>query len=138
MKTCRVCNVQKNETRFIKSEWRKIGNNRPRCKKCDREYHRKRNPSVRGFVYILINKAWPEWVKIGCTTNIENRLRGLNACSPYRDFKIFAFFQASDQYESELFVHEYLDELNVERKREWFKIDSKIAKALVENRMEQG
>ena len=29
-----------------------------------------------GEVYAIVNKAWPEWVKIGCATIAEDRLNG--------------------------------------------------------------
>ena len=38
--------------------------------------HQKINSVPQGEVYAITNKAWPEWVKIGCATIAEDRLNG--------------------------------------------------------------
>jgi len=39
-------------------------------------------------VYVIINKAWPEWVKIGRAIDAKDRLRSYQTGSPLRDYWI--------------------------------------------------
>ena len=41
-----------------------------------------------GYLYIIKNKAWPDWVKIGITENLDKRLNNYQTSSPFRDFEI--------------------------------------------------
>ena len=41
-----------------------------------------------GSVYVITNKAWPEWVKIGRAIDANDRLRSYQTGSPLRDYWI--------------------------------------------------
>ena len=41
-----------------------------------------------GYVYVITNKAWPEWVKIGRAIDANDRLRSYQTNSPLRDYWI--------------------------------------------------
>ena len=43
----------------------------------------------KGYIYIITNKAWPEYVKIGRTHNTKNRLKSYQTSSPFRDYEIY-------------------------------------------------
>jgi hypothetical protein len=41
-----------------------------------------------GYVYVITNKAWPDWVKIGRAIDANDRLRAYQTSSPLRDYQI--------------------------------------------------
>ena len=49
-----------------------------------------------GVIYILTNPSFPDYVKIGYATNIENRLKQLNRseCIPFA-FRVYATYDVS-------------------------------------------
>ena len=51
-----------------------------------------------GFVYILNNPAWPEWVKIGCAKNIFSRLHNFQTSSPFRDYIIAGYIEIQNRH----------------------------------------
>ena len=50
-----------------------------------------------GEVYIIVNTAWPEWVKVGKAVNSDDRLNGYQTSSPFRDYKVIAKLQVQQQ-----------------------------------------
>lgn len=49
-----------------------------------------------GFIYILTNPSFPQYVKIGYTKNLQERLKELNnsTCIPFA-FRIYAYYERS-------------------------------------------
>jgi len=94
------------------------------CLKCMREKHKKyyndrykANP-YKGFIYVVTNPAWNNWVKIGRAINIKERIKNYNVSSPYRDFKVDFFMQIGNPVLIErYFFEKYGTEYN-----EWFNI----------------
>ena len=41
-----------------------------------------------GYIYILCNKAWEGWHKIGRSKNVRSRLQNFNGSSPYKDYTV--------------------------------------------------
>lgn len=41
-----------------------------------------------GFLYVIINPAWPGYCKIGRTTNVLSRHRTYQTASPLRDYQL--------------------------------------------------
>lgn len=65
-----------------------------------------------GVIYILTNPSFPDYIKIGYATNIEQRLRQLNRSEtiPYA-FRVYAIYEVeSDLTDKEL--HKLIDSLN--------------------------
>lgn len=79
-----------------------------------------------GYVYILTNPSFREdWVKIGKTTNMEERLRTLYNTSLPLPFEVFATMRTSKYNEAEKLVHHYIERftnLRIEKKREFFNV----------------
>lgn len=48
----------------------------------------------KGYIYILTNPSFKEYVKIGYADNVENRLRQLNnsECTPFA-FRVYATYE---------------------------------------------
>ena len=75
-----------------------------------------------GFVYLLVNRAWPGQVKVGRTTSPEKRLSQYQTASPLRDFEFAACVWFPDHIAAE---REMLKRLNTSN--EWAAIDSFFA-----------
>ena len=67
-----------------------------------------------GYIYILTNPSFPDYVKIGYADDVENRVRQLNRseCTPYA-FRIYATYEVDSRLE-DLKLHAMIDKLNPE------------------------
>jgi hypothetical protein len=75
-----------------------------------------------GYVYVLTNKAWPAWVKIGMAMDASDRCRGYQTACPFRDFKVAGTILTDNRREAEMLAHELASALAEERRNEWFKM----------------
>ena len=79
-----------------------------------------------GYVYILTNPSFREdWIKIGKTTNMEERLRTLYNTSLPLPFEPYATMKTVKYNEAEKLVHHYIERftnLRIEKKREFFNV----------------
>ena len=89
---------------------------------------------VHGYVYIITNDAWPEWVKIGMADDAEKRLRGYQTCSPMRDYHLYEFYEVNDRRAAETAAHKILHE-QYKRRREWFRCSPQAADLLIRGTM---
>ena len=46
------------------------------------------NTTKAGYVYVITNAAWPEWVKVGMAIDADDRLNGYQTSSPFRDYEL--------------------------------------------------
>lgn len=65
-----------------------------------------------GYIYILTNPSFPDYVKIGYADDVENRVRQLNRseCTPYA-FRIYATYETNTRL-TDLRLHAMIDQLN--------------------------
>ena len=65
-----------------------------------------------GFIYILTNPSFPEYVKIGYADDVKIRLAQLNRseCIPFA-FRVYATYEVSSRL-SDKKIHEIIDKLN--------------------------
>lgn len=65
-----------------------------------------------GFIYILTNPSFPEYVKIGYADDVNQRLKQLNRseCIPFA-FRIYATYEVNSRL-SDKKIHEIIDRLN--------------------------
>ena len=98
----------------------------------------------KGVIYILTNPSFPDYIKIGYATNIENRLKQLNRSEtiPFA-FRVYALYEVeSDLTDKEL--HKLIDRLNPdlrtietfdgkERVKEFFAMSPEDGYALLES-----
>lgn len=65
-----------------------------------------------GYIYILTNPSFPDYVKLGFATNIDKRLRQLNRseCIPFA-FRVYATYETPTEL-SDLSLHKIIDKLN--------------------------
>ena len=85
--------------------------------------HSKIESTELGEVYIIVNDAWPEWVKVGKAVSSEDRLNGYQTSSPFRDYSVIATLTAEDRHVKEREMHKAFAHFADERRGEWFKID---------------
>lgn len=69
---------------------------------------------MKGYIYILTNPSFPEYVKIGYADNVKKRLEQLNRseCIPFA-FRIYATYEVDTRL-SDKKVHAIIDKLNPE------------------------
>ena len=86
----------------------------------------KLNSGSPGYVYILTNPSFKEdWVKIGMTQNMEERLRTLDTTALPLPFKKFATLKTVKYQIAEKHVHHYIEtftNLRIRDKREFFNV----------------
>ena len=95
----------------------------------------KQQSKKRGIVYILSNKAMPDYLKIGMVkddqlSKVRDRIRALQSGSPYPYHVEYAAY-ADDVTTAEKDVHDIHDGSRMKEKgggTEWFKIDLEPAK----------
>lgn len=84
-----------------------------------------------GYVYILTNPSFREdWVKIGKTKNMEDRLRTLDNTSVPLPFEVFATLKTEKYNEAEKLVHRYIERftnLRIRNNREFFNVQPEVA-----------
>ena len=86
-----------------------------------------------GEVYIIVNPAWKGWIKIGMAIDAEDRLKGYQTSSPLRDFKLKFKKYFDNRRIAEQQAHTLCAKKAIKRKGEWFKVDFKIAKDIINN-----
>ena len=97
----------------------------------------------KGVIYILTNPAFDEYVKIGYTSNLENRLKTLNNSSalPYA-FRVYAVYEVDSKL-TDKELHKLIDTLNPDlraiehfdgktRTKEFFAMSPKDAYTILE------
>jgi len=85
-----------------------------------------------GYVYIITNPCWSNWVKVGMAIDAEDRCKQYQTSSPFRDYKLCYSKFFDDRKEAEAKAHSLLKESAEERKGEWFKITQDKAQQIIE------
>ena len=88
--------------------------------------------SSEGQVYVIINNAWPEWVKIGMAVDAEDRCNGYQTSSPFRDYKVMYAVSTKDRRKAEAAAHKAAEKV-AERRGEWFKMSVAQAKECIQH-----
>lgn len=124
-KICNTCYIEKDIIEFNKRSGF--------CKDCYKiKYNNKyrsdkyRN-SKSGYIYIIINPAWKEYIKIGRSVNVELRLEQYQTNSPLRDYQIYYKTYTNDLYK----VEDYFNK-HIKGSYEWFEINKDEAIKLIE------
>ena len=92
--------------------------------------------STEGQVYIVTNPSFPEWVKVGMAVDAEDRLRGYQTSSPFRDYELFYSWSVHDRRAAETEAHSILKEWTAGKKNEWFKCSPAFARVMLDSTME--
>ena len=86
-----------------------------------------------GEVYLVINPAWPDWVKLGKAAIATDRLSGYQTGSPYRDYIILCSVYVDNRHETEKELLTTFKKHATEYKGEWFKMPHGEAIDLLES-----
>jgi len=84
-----------------------------------------------GYVYVITNPAWPEWVKIGMAIDADDRCNGYQTSSPFRDYKLEHTVMSNNRRKAEAEAHKAAAKIAVEQRGEWFKISIEQAKDIL-------
>ena len=87
--------------------------------------------SVSGEIYLIINPAWPDWVKVGKAAIATDRLGNYQTSSPMRDYALLTSISVDNMHEQERRFLQLFSSEGYERKGEWFKIDKEKAVELL-------
>lgn len=90
-----------------------------------------------GQVYIVVNKAWKGWVKIGSSIDAADRCNGYQTSSPFRDYKLKFKKDFENRRLAESKVHKICKNKAEDFNSEWFKISIKTAREIIENIKEE-
>ena len=91
-----------------------------------------------GYVYIISNRSWPHWVKIGMAIDAEDRLNSYQTSSPYRDYVLEHRVFSSDRRASEQEAHTKAAAICIGRANEWFELSVREAITILDNLNEHG
>ena len=86
-----------------------------------------------GYVYVITNKAWPEWVKIGMAIDAEDRCNGYQTSSPHRDYILEHSVHSNNRRKAEQQAHTRAAKLASETNGEWFKLTVEQAIEVLDN-----
>lgn len=90
-----------------------------------------------GYIYIISNPAHKGWVKIGVTEDIKTRLHVYQTGDPKRSYKVEHYIFHPDCYKAEKEIREMMKYFALSRKNEWFECDLGIAKARLDETLEE-
>lgn len=79
------------------------------------------NTTKSGYVYVITNAAWPEWVKVGMAIDADDRLNGYQTSSPFRDYELQYSVYCKDRRKLERKAHKAVEVIASDRNNEWFK-----------------
>ena len=91
------------------------------------------NNTAEGEVYIITNKAWKGWIKVGMAIDAKDRCKSYQTSSPLRDYELKYSQSFKDRRTAETTAHVLCDTVSKERQGEWFKMPVKKAVKLIEN-----
>ena len=76
-----------------------------------------------GYVYVMINPAFPGWVKVGSAVSMSDRENSYQTGDPFRQYKMYGGVFTEDRVQLERKCHEHCERSAQERRGEWFKIN---------------
>tara|TARA_R110000782_G_C14718184_1_gene403895 strand:+ start:67 stop:549 length:483 start_codon:yes stop_codon:yes gene_type:complete len=97
--------------------------------------------TAQGDVYVVRNRAWPTWYKIGRALDAEDRLKTYQTGAPQRDYELVHTEWFENCHTAEKEIHKMLEQHKSchERRNEWFKsYDSVIKEVMREYKETQG
>ena len=79
------------------------------------------NKTKDGYVYIITNPAWADWIKIGMAVDAEDRCKSFQTSSPHRDYSLEYWGYFSNRRKAEKKVHNKVAKIATGVSAEWFK-----------------
>lgn len=86
-----------------------------------------------GYIYGIVNEAFPNWVKIGKTIDFEKRLVAYQTYSPYQNYKELCKSRVSNRHIAEGVAHRRAADISqVDQSGEWFYLHDNDASRIIE------
>lgn len=138
MRECKDCGELKEQEAFSPSQWTIASHLFPLCKKCRQDRIKRKRPDKPGHIYVITNPAWPDWCKVGMTSqkDLSNRLAQYQTNSPFRDYELYFTAPIVDVFRVEENIHCKLKELGVACTSEWFHIEAVKASNIITEYLE--
>jgi hypothetical protein len=90
-----------------------------------------------GYLYIITNEAaFPGWVKVGTTENIDHRMSTYQTGDPFRQYKVEYILKHPKFKEAEKRIKEFMKPFALEIKNEWYRIDKKMAMSRLDEQLD--
>jgi len=138
-KCCKHCGEELSESNLVLGNLRK---NIYICRTCDtnrkksrdhrrlvktRQEVRRSEPEIKtGYVYVFSIPAYPDYVKIGMSIDVDKRKTGANTWTPFKDVVEHGKIYSEDKRKLESMVHDKLKDF-VAESQEWFKVTPEVA-----------
>jgi hypothetical protein len=90
-----------------------------------------------GYLYIIINETFPNWVKVGTTMDLTSRLHTYQTGDPHRRYKIVFSLQHPEFRQAEKKIKETMKHFALSIKGEWYEVDLGIAKSRLEEQLDE-
>jgi hypothetical protein len=90
-----------------------------------------------GYLYIITNEAFPGWVKVGTTADLNQRLHVYQTSDPFRRYKIVFSLQHPQFREAEKKIKQTMKHFALAIKGEWYEVDLGIAKSRLEEQLDE-
>ena len=84
------------------------------------------------IVYILTNQSFPDYIKIGKTSNLNQRLKSLDSTGVPLPFECYFAVEVDDMARVERLLHQSFDKYRVRKNREFFEILPENAKSALQ------
>ena len=117
-KNCYICRTCDNN--------RKKSRDHKRLVKTQQEIRRSEPEIKTGYVYVFSIPAYPDYVKIGMSIDVQKRKNGANTWTPFKDVVEHGKVYSDDKRRLESMVHHKLKD-HVAASQEWFKVTPQVA-----------
>jgi hypothetical protein len=94
-------------------------------------------PLKLGYLYIITNDAFPGWVKVGTTWDLEDRLHVYQTGDPFRRYRLEYSLCHPKFREAEKKIKEVMKHFALEIRNEWFRIDLSFAKSRLDEQLDE-
>jgi hypothetical protein len=89
-----------------------------------------------GYLYIITNPSWKNWVKVGTTWNLKDRLHIYQTGDPFRQYKLEYSLHHPCFREAEKKIKEVMKHFALDIKGEWYQIDLEFAKSRLHEQLD--
>lgn len=89
-----------------------------------------------GYLYIITNRAWPGYIKVGVTKDLKNRLKTYQTGSPHRDYVLRYSLYHPDYLIAEKRIKDTMKPFAKSIKNEWYEVDYQVAKVRLLEQLE--
>lgn len=90
-----------------------------------------------GYLYIISNVNFPNWIKVGVTKDLKSRLQNYQTASPFRNYILEYSIYHPEYLVAEKKVKDTLKPFAKSIRNEWYEVDLVMAKHRLDEQLEQ-